>query len=144
MTDSTTPWHIWAVGIISLLWNAMGAMDFTMSNLQTDSYMAQLNEAQAAFFTGFPLWVTLSWGVAVFGAVLGSVLILMRKRLAVPVFLVALVALLVTSLHNFVLSDIKITDIAGSGAMIFTAVIFVVAFLLLFYSKAQAKSGALR
>jgi len=119
-------------------------MDFTMSNLQTESYMAQLNEAQAAFFTGFPLWVTLSWGIAVFGAVLGSVLILMRKRLAVPVFLVALVALLITSLHNFVLSEVKISDIAGTGAMIFSAVIFVVAILLLYYSKAQAKAGVLR
>jgi hypothetical protein len=121
----------------------MGAMDFTMSNLQTESYMAQLNEAQAAFFTGFPLWVTLSWAIAVFGAVLGSVLILLRKKLAVPVFLLALLALLVTSLHNFVLSEIKISDIAGIGAMIFTAVIFLVAILLLLYSKAQAKAGQL-
>ncbi len=143
MTESKTPWHIWAVGLISLLWNAMGAMDFTMSNLQTESYMAQLNEAQAAFFTGFPLWVTLSWGIAVFGAVLGSVLILLRKKLAVPVFLVALAALLVTSLHNFVLSEVKISDIAGTGAMIFTLVIFLVAVLLLLYSKAQSKAGRL-
>ncbi len=86
MTESKTPWPIWAVEIVSLLWNAMGAMGFTKPNMGTEPYMAQLNEAQTAFFTGFPQWVTLSWGIAV----LGAVLILLRKRLAVPVFLARL------------------------------------------------------
>jgi hypothetical protein len=143
MTESKTPWHIWTVGIISLLWNAMGAMDFIMSNLQTESYMAQLNEAQTAFFAGFPLWATLSWAVAVFGAALGSVLILMRKKLAAPVFLIELLALLITSTHNFVLSEVRISEIAGTGAMIFSVVIFVISILLWLYSRAQAKAGIL-
>jgi len=26
-----TPWHVWVVGIVALLWNAMGALDYTMT-----------------------------------------------------------------------------------------------------------------
>jgi hypothetical protein len=33
MTDMTvkTPWHLWAVGAVSLLWNGLGGYDYTMS-----------------------------------------------------------------------------------------------------------------
>ena len=142
--SSKTPWHIWVIGGVSLLWNAMGLMDFTMSNLRSDAYMAQMTEAQMAFFNGFPLWVTVFWAIAVIGAVLGSLLILLRKKLAVPVFLAAFIAMVITSIHNYLLSPVRITDIAGTGALIFSAIIFVVALLLLFYSKAQARAGHLR
>ena len=44
------PWHLWVVGIISLLWNAMGAFDYLMSQTRNEQYMAaftpeQLDEA---------------------------------------------------------------------------------------------------
>ncbi len=119
-------------------------MDFTMTNMEVQSYMAEFSAEQMAFFSGFPIWVTITWGIAVWGAVLGAVLILLRKRLAVPVFAIALVALLATSLHNFVLSDIKIYNIVGAGALGFSAMILLVAVLLLVYSRAQARLGRLR
>jgi len=144
MENQKTPWHIWLVGVVTLLWNAMGLLDFVMANFQTEPYTAQMTEAQVAFFNGFPFWAVVSWGIAVFAAVAGSVLILLRNKLAVPIFLVALVAMLITSVHNYGLSEVKITDIAGTGALIFSAVIFLVAILLVFYSKAQAKAGNLR
>ena len=49
MTDETpvppaaagpsAPWHLWVVGIVSLLWNAFGAYDFIMTNTQGEAYM---------------------------------------------------------------------------------------------------------
>ena len=33
MADITrTPWHVWLVGVLSLLWNAYGGYDFIMTN----------------------------------------------------------------------------------------------------------------
>ena len=42
MTDMTvkTPWHLWAVGVIAVLWNAYGGYDYTMSMTQGAAYMA--------------------------------------------------------------------------------------------------------
>lgn len=144
MDKPKTPWHLWTVGIVSLLWNAIGLMDFVMTQLRVESYMAQLSEAQLAYFTSFPVWVTATWAIAVIGAVLGSILILLRNKLALPVFWIALAALIITAIHNYILSDVKMSDITGIGATIFSIVIFLVAALLVFYSRKQVANGNLR
>ena len=146
MTETTkkTPWHIWVVGIVTLLWNAIGAMDYVMTQLRVESYMSQFTEEQLAFFYGFPGWVNASWAIAVWGAILGSILILLRSKLAVPVFWIGLVAMVATAIHNVVLSEVSMTEIAGTGAMWFSLVIFVVAVLLVIYATVQKRNGNLR
>lgn len=144
MDTKKTPWHIWTIGIVSLLWNAMGAMDFVMSQMQVESYMAGFSEEQLAYFTSFPVWVIGTWGIAVLGAVLGSILLLLRSKVALPVFWIALVAMVATAIHNYILGDVKLGDITGTGATIFSAVIFIVSVLLVFYSNRQVANGNLR
>jgi len=139
-----TPWHIWVVGALSLLWNAGGALDFTMSNLRVDSYMANFSEVQLSFFNSFPVWAILSWGIAVWGAALGSLFILLRNKLAEPVFLVALLALGATSLHNYVLSNVNMQDLVGAAELWFSVAIMVVAVLLPVYTRVQVRNGNLR
>ncbi|MBZ0113875.1 MAG: hypothetical protein K8J08_15540, partial [Thermoanaerobaculia bacterium] len=60
-----TPVHLWIVGVLALLWNAVGAFDFTATQVQLESYMEQFSEAQLEYFYGFPWWVTIAWAVAV-------------------------------------------------------------------------------
>ena len=35
-----TPWHLWAVGVVALLWNAMGALDYVMTQTRNEDYMS--------------------------------------------------------------------------------------------------------
>ena len=137
------PWHIWLVGIVVLLWNAMGALDYVMTKIRYEPYLAQLTAEQRAFFDGFPLWVTAAWAIAVWGAVLAAILLLLRRRAAVGMFALALVAMLVTALHNFVLATPNMTSIVGTGALIFSAAIAVVAFLEWAYALWLARRGVL-
>ena len=38
MADGTkTPWHLWLVGVVSLLWNGFGGYDFIMSTTQGET-----------------------------------------------------------------------------------------------------------
>ncbi|MBY5920381.1 hypothetical protein [Ferrimonas balearica] len=138
-----TPWHLWVVGVLSLLWNLMGAMDYLMTQTRNSEYMSQFTEAQLAFFYGFPTWVVTAWAIAVWGGVLGSVLLLMRKAAAAPVFLISLLAMVLTTIHNFVLED-GLAVMGDSVALAFTATIFVVALMLWLYSKRQVALGRLR
>lgn len=85
-----TPWHLWAVGAISLLWNAFGANDYLQTQLGNLEYMEGMvtdmgvsAEAALAYFIGFPGWVHAFWALGVWSSVLGSVLLLMRLRYAV-------------------------------------------------------------
>ncbi len=91
MTDtmkSATPWHLWAVGVISLLWNAFGGYDFVMSVTQGETYWraSGMNDAMVAYYNAMPTWMYVPWVLGVWGAVAGSILLLMRNRLAVPAF----------------------------------------------------------
>jgi hypothetical protein len=138
-----TPKHLWIVGVVSGLWNSFGAMDYVMTQTQNESYMAQFTPEQLEFFYGFPVWATASWAIAVWGAVLGSLLLLFKKRFAVQVFLVALVALLITAFRNFVLAN-GMEAMGGAVPMIFTIVIFAGAIALFLYARAMEKSGVLQ
>jgi len=142
-SGNRTPWHLWLVGVLSLLWNAMGALDFTMTQSRNETYMQAFTPEQLDYFYGFPFWVVIAWGVATWGSLAGSVLLLARLRQAVMVNLIVLVAMGVTFVHNFLLTDgLKI--MGGAGPAVFTAVIVIVGVLLWVYARAMARRGALR
>lgn len=149
MTDANTPatrtpWHLWVVGVLSLLWNAMGALDFTMTQMRSEAWLKAFTPAQLDYIHGFPLWVVISWGVATWGSFIGSVLLLARQKLTVPVNLAVLVGIVPTFTYNHLLTDgVKIMG-GGIGQVIFSAVIIVIGVLLFIYSRAMARRGVLR
>ena len=90
------PWHLWVIGVIALLWNAVGAWDYLMTQTQNEAYMESFTPEQLEFFYGFPAWLVSFWAIAVWGGVLGAVLLFLRKKLAAPVLLVSFVCMTVT------------------------------------------------
>jgi len=139
---SRTPWHLWVVGVLAFLWNSMGAFDYVMTETRNEGYMSQFTPEQLEYFYGFPAWVVALWAIAVWGGVLGAVLLLLRKRFAAGVLLVSFLAMVVTTFHNFVLSD-GLEAIGDPVALVFSAVIFVFAFLLYVYARAMRNRGVL-
>jgi hypothetical protein len=137
-----TPMHLWIVGVVSLLWNALGAFDYLMTKTQNESYMAVFTPEQLEYFYAFPAWATATWAIAVWGAVVGSVLLLMRSRHAFPVFAVGFVAMFLTSIYNFGLSN-GFEAMGGTGPLLFSALIFVIAAALVWYSRDMVKKGVL-
>ena len=149
MTEPTpvaarTPWHLWVVGALSLLWNAVGAMDFTMTQMKSEAYLKALTPEQQAYLAGFPLWAVLAWGVGTWGSLLGSLVLLLRRKFATVLFVASALGVVVTHLHTFVLSDGMKVMKGGAGAIIFGAVIFVIVILLILYSRAMSRRGVLR
>ena len=144
MDQVKTPWHLWVVGIVTLLWNGIGAMDYVMTQTRNENYMAAFTPEQLDFFYSFPTWTVAAWAIAIWFSLLGSILLLLRHRWAVPVFAISFVAICVTTFQNFILSEVKMTEIMGPSAAIISAVIFVVAVLLVWYSRAMTARGVLR
>ena len=140
--STKVPRHLWVVGIVSLLWNAVGAFDYSASQFRLESYMSQFTPEQLAYFYGFPSWAIAAWAIAVWGALLGSVGLLLRKAWAVWLFGASIVGMVLTGLYSYVLTNGL--AMMGSGGLIFTAFIWVVAFSLFFYSRAMARRGVLR
>jgi len=142
MSEATSaPRHLWIIGVVTLLWNLMGAFDYLMTQTRNESYMARFEPAQLEYFYSFPVWLEAFWALAVWGGLLGSVLLLMRKGFAAPVLLVSFVTMLVTTVYNFGFSDGL--DTMGAEGAGFTAVIFIVALGLWLYAKAMRTRGVL-
>lgn len=137
-----TPIHLWIIAIVSLLWNSMGAVDYSASQLKIEAYMSQFTQEQLDYFYGFPAWAIAAWAVGVWGAFLGSIALLLRKSWAVWLFGASILGLAVNSIYTYGISNG--TEIMGEGAIMFTGVIAIVALFLFFYAQAMAKRGVLR
>ena len=137
------PWHLWLVGVLSLLWNGVGAVDYFMTQTRNEAYLGSFTPEQLAYFQSFPAWAVACWAMSVWGGVLGAALLLARRRLAAPVFLVSLVTMLPMWLYNYVLTD-GLRLMGGAGALAFSAAIFVVALGLWLYARRLADTGVLR
>jgi len=141
------PWHLWLIGLLSLLWNAGGAFDYLMMKTGNAAYLAQLTAAQRAFYEGYPLWVNIAWGLGVWGAVLGSLLLLLRSRLAIHAFALSLLGMAGNFAWGFVISPTPMTALmadAGAVPLLFTVAIVVIAVLLLVYAIRMTQKGHLR
>lgn len=138
---SKTPVHLWVVGVLALLWNAVGAFDYLATKLQLDFYMSQFSEQQLEYFYGFPMLMTVFWAFGVWGAVAGSVGLLLRKKWAFQAFVISCAGMVVTTIYNFGMTNGA--EIMGSEGVIFSVVIWVIALFLLWYSWSQVKKGVL-
>nr|WP_136251333.1 hypothetical protein [Ningiella ruwaisensis] len=139
---SRTPWWFYLVAILAILWNSGGVMDFTMTHTQNEAYMANFTAEQQAYFFSFPLWANIAWAFGVFGAFVGSLLLLFRTRFAFHAFLLSLLGMILSFAYQFV-SDAP-DDLYTPATMGFTLAIWIVALLLLWYSKRMTKKGLLK
>jgi hypothetical protein len=136
-----TPRHLWIVGILALLWNLLAATDYVMTETENAAYMNQFTPEQLEFFHGFPAWLVAFWALAVWGSVLGSVLLLMRKKSAFPVLAASFLCMVVTAVHNYGFAGGA--SIVGGTGVIFSVVIFVIALALVIYARSMARKGVL-
>jgi len=134
-----TPWHLWVVGVVTLLFNAMGIVSYVTTQLGMLAEMG-LNPEQIAFMESYPAWISAFWALGVWGAFAGSVLLLMRSRRAVAAMVVGTIGLIGTTFGNYVVIDVP----AAMQAPALDAAIWTVTLFLLFYSRAMAKGGVLR
>jgi hypothetical protein len=146
MTDAPTKttWHLWLVGVVAVLFNSIGIFDFVMSMARGAEYMASagMTPDQIAHYLEMPSWMTVVWAVGVFGAFLASILLLLRRKLAFPVFVVSLAAFLVSLLYTYVLTNGG--AVMGQVMAITSAVIAGLLVFFSWYSRFMAARGVLR
>lgn len=144
MTDLTasraaTPWHLWVIGVVTLLFNAVGIISYLTTKLGMLEQMG-LNGEQIAFMNAYPAWISAFWALGVWGAFAGSVLLLARSKWAASAMAIALVGLIGTTLGNYVILDVP----AAMQAPVLDVAIWVVTLFLLVYARTMAAKGVLR
>lgn len=139
-TQSKAPWHLWLIGVLAVLWNLVGAGDFTATVTKFGPYMSQFPDEFLAYWYNMPTWKYITWGIATWGGLVGSVLLLMRKSLAVPIFTASLAGVVIT----FATSLNDTTAPEGASNIGFSAAIILIAVGLLGYAFYLSRQGVLK
>jgi hypothetical protein len=144
-----TPFHLWIVGLLALVWNGFGAYDYMMTRMRNTDYLASMMpgvdpNAILAWVDAFPIWAQIGWALGVWMGVLGSVLLLMRHRLAVPVLgLSALGA--VVGLGYQIFFAPPMPGVANEGmTALMPWVIIAIAVAVYYYASRQKRAGVIR
>ena len=87
-TEAGVHWSFWAIGAAALLWNVMGCINF-VSQMDPKAVSA-MPESYRAIVEGRPAWATGAFAIAVFGGVLGCLLLLLKKSAAFHVFIASI------------------------------------------------------
>ena len=128
------PWRFWIIGVVALLWNVMGVMNFVMQT--TPEALSGYPDAARELIESRPAWATGAFAIAVFGGALGCILLLFRKSAAFYFFVASLSGVIVANIHTF--------GVGGSTAIwIGSALSLVVAAFLIWYSKRAERQGVL-
>lgn len=135
-----TPWHLWVVGLVTLLWNAVGGFSYTMTRLGKLSDLG-MSEAEIAFFEGAPLWSNTFWALGVWGAIAGSLLILFRSRFAVHATVIAIIGLIGSNFWQYAIAT-DMPETLKSPAL--TIMIWATTLFMLFYALRMVKAGVLK
>ena len=143
LTGAKAPWHLWVVGILAVLWNGLGAVDYLMTELRHAAYLSAFTAEQIAYFENLPKWTIATWATGVWGGVIGAALILLRRRLAAPVLAASLAAAAATFFYNFVLSN-GLRIMGGPVALVMPALVMIIGILLLLYARKSVGAGWLR
>lgn len=136
---AATPWHLWVVGVVTLLFNALGIVSYVTTKLGMLAEMG-LTPSQIAFMESYPAWISAFWALGVWGAFAGSLLLLARSRWAVTAMVVATIGLVGTTLGNYVVLEVP----ADMQAPALDVAIWVVTLFLLFYARRMASAGVLK
>lgn len=143
MDNSTTqkpPVLFWIIAAIAVIWNAMGINQYLQQAYQTDAFKAMYpDEGVLEMVLNTPSWVMGAFAIAVFFGFLASVLLILRKKWATPLYLISLIGIVVQMIHNVFLSDS--VEVLGAIAIIMPIMILVLGVFLYFYSKNATAKG---
>ena len=141
-TPAKVPGHFWPVAAISLLWNAYGGYDYTMTKLRDPGYLKMFPPEMVEWIDKMPVWATAMRAIGVWASLLGSVLLLLRSRHAATTFLVSLVAAAISFAYQHMISLPPALDTGNNWIM--TVVILGAITLFWWYSRRMQASGVLR
>ena len=124
---------------LMVLWNGIGVAAFFSQIMMTPQMIAQLPEAQQAVYRDIPVWSYSAYALAVFGGLIGSILLALGKKLAFPVLVISLAGVVVQQYYNFVVIDA--ISIMGWGIVVMPVIVTAIALLLVLISQRGVRAG---
>ncbi len=143
MTTTTHPKAgYWIIAVIAFIWNTVGVWAYLVQAYMTDEAKQLIPEAERALYENIPAWVTAAFAVAVFGGLLGSLALLIKRKAARMLFLISLVGILLQMSYTLFMSNVM--AVKGASGMIMPIMVIIIGIFLLNFSKKAITNGWLK
>jgi len=124
----------WILGAIFLLWNAFGCTLYVMDQTMSDAaYVAAYGEAMAEVRELYPTWSVAAYAIAVWGGLLAAILYLLRKQWAVTLFIVSLIAAIIS--FTWGMTNAQAKAAAGSTGWVMPLIVVAIGVFEIWWSR---------
>ena len=128
--DQPVPVGVKVANGILLLWNLFGLTIFllTVTVFRSREALAEagLNEQQIEITLGTPTWVNIAFGTAVITGSLGCLCLVLKKKAAIVLLVVSLLAVLTQNTYMYFLSDTIAQMGVGASHFVIAGAVFLV------------------
>ena len=133
------PGWFWFAAGLALLFEAFGCFMY-LAQVSADRSTLPLD--QRAMTDATPTWMVAAYGIAVWGGLIGAALLLLRRKLAVPVLLVSLLAVMVQFSGLMLVPQLRQT--VPDTALLAPVAIIVICYGIFLLARQAEKRGWLR
>ncbi len=138
----SSPVWFWVISVVALLWYLMDTSAFFMRVSMTEEAIESMPENQQHLYRDMPLWVNIVFACEVFGGTLGCISLLLRKKWALPLFVISLLGVLAQTSNIWFLTDA--ISAMGAPAVVMPLVAIIIGTALIFLAKTAISKGWLR
>ena len=139
MTNVSAPAGLRVVGWVALFWNLVGVVMFIMQTGLTAEQIAAMPPERRMIYESMPAWLTVAYGVGVFGGVLGALGLLMRKRWAVAAFAASLLGVVANMVGIYV--HTPAWEVSGAAGLPLGVLLIAIAAFWLWYARRAGMRG---
>lgn len=139
MSDETRPgWFNTAV-YVAIAWNLIGLLQYVAHVSITPEALAAMTAEERNLIVSMPTWATAAFALAVSCGFLGSAMLLMKKALALPLFMASTLSVLVQNYYSFFMS--RSVEVYGPAVYALPSMVLVISLLLVWFSMHSKKEG---
>lgn len=134
--NGTPPISFYIVAGVFLFFNVTGLIFYYQQMTLTPQMLQGLDASTITFMEATPVWATSGYAIAVNAGVVASIVLLLRKAWALPVYIVSFAGVLTQDFDAFVLRDA--VGVWGSSAYYVPSVVLVMCLVEIWYSRSVA------
>ena len=142
MTTTKPSKKYWIISTIAVLWNLIGIFAFMGQAFVSSAMLAELPADQAELIRNTPQWLTGIFAIATVTGLLGSILLILRRKSATTLFFISAVGVLIQMGYSFFATDaLQVYGIVEG--LVMPLIVILSAVYLYFFSVKSSKKGHL-
>lgn len=127
------PTWFWVIASLALLWFLMDMSAFFMRTFMLEEMLKDMSDQQQSLYMNMPSWITIVFAAEVFGGVLASICLLLKKRFALFLYCISIVGVLLQTCYVYFLSEA--VKVMGMSAIIMPIVAMLVGACMIVFTR---------